>query len=114
MNVVGLIVKVLPVISGRSAKGDWEKHTYIVATSGEHSKSIAVTVFGNKLPLLKGGDEVDFSINLSSREYNGKWFTEASAWSVNVISESTHVPVEYEKMKDDFTPSSEKSDDLPF
>lgn len=86
MNVIGEIVDVLPVQSGEGKNGAWTKSTYIVETGGQYPKKIAMCIWGDKLGTLHKGNKVDFSIDLESREFNGKWFTEAKAFKYELLS----------------------------
>ena len=42
-------------------------------------------VWGDKIGEfnLKQGENVEVSIDLESREYNGRWYTDVKAWKVN-------------------------------
>ena len=58
----------------------------IIETSGDYPKQVAISLgkaeLIDKLSTFKIGYEVTFSINLESREYNGKWYNDIKAWSV--------------------------------
>ena len=42
-------------------------------------------VWGEKIDdfAIKDGEELVVSINLESREYNGRWYTDVKAWKIN-------------------------------
>ena len=85
MNIKGKITHVLETVTGTSAKGDWTKQGFVlIETEGDYPKSIAFDAF-NKGFNLKVGDLVDVSINIESREYNGKWYTNIGAWKVDIL-----------------------------
>ena len=105
MDITGKITHVLETITGTSAKGEWKKQTFvIIEDKDQYPKSIAIDAF-NKDFTLKVGDNVSVSINIESREYNGKWFTNVGAWKVDVLNS--------EPAKEEKTEQIE-SDDLPF
>ena len=56
------------------------------------------------------GDQVDVSFNLSSREYNGRYFHNIDAWRIENISSVTS---EIQESPEFDTPATEE-DDLPF
>ena len=57
----------------------------------EYNTKLCVTFFGDKMnevATLAPGDKVTVSFNIASREYNGRWFTEARGWRVRPVVES--------------------------
>jgi hypothetical protein len=38
----------------------------------------------DKAANLRVGQDVTIDVNIGSREYNGKWFTEVSGWKVSI------------------------------
>ena len=79
MEVKGTLVKKLPVEGGISkSEKQWKKQTVVIDTGAEYNPEIAVTAFGDEklkdLDKLSVGDEVLIKCNVSSREYNGKYF----------------------------------------
>ena len=84
MNIEGKIIEVLDEQSGEGANGSWRKQEYILETQGDYPKKICFTVWGEKIDEfeIKKDEEVNVSINLESREYNSKWYTDVKAWKV--------------------------------
>jgi|688.fasta_scaffold107805_2 hypothetical protein len=97
------VVKKLPVEKGTSKTGvNWQKQTVVLETNGEYPKKIAMSFFGNtadEIGKVKEGDFLDCNIDIESREYNGKYYTDVKCWKFKVLSASAPV---------------EKSNDLPF
>ncbi len=105
MEVKGKLVKKLDVESGISkAEKVWKKQTVVIDTGAEYNPEIAVTAFGNDklkdLDKLSVGDEVMIKCNVSSREYNGRYFHNIDGYWFAKTTPETDAPVE--------------SDDLPF
>ena len=103
----------LSVESGTSKAGkEWKKQSFIVDTGSQYNPEICFELFGEeKIDILKNhneGDQIDVSFNLSSREYNGRYFHNVSAWRIENIStnESKEIP--------EFNESANEEDDLPF
>ena len=93
MNTLqGRIVEILKEESGVSKAGkDWQKQDFVIETDGKYPKKVYFTMFNDKLTnLVKVGSEVEVSFSIESREYNGRWFTNINAFSVNLVS-SKHV-----------------------
>lgn len=125
MNVEGTVISVLPVESGQGKNGTWTKSPYIIETAGQYPKKIAVSIWGDTLAKLKEGEKVDCQIDIESREYNSRWYTEVKCFKVDIISKSstpaTKVPskkVETAVTADDFSSFEAKPTDddgtLPF
>ena len=86
MELIGKIVQVLPLQSGTSKAGNpWQKQEYILETLGtQYPRKVCFNLVGdnvNKFP-LQVGQEVTVSIDVESREFNGRWYTDVRAWNV--------------------------------
>ncbi|MBP3426485.1 MAG: DUF3127 domain-containing protein [Rikenellaceae bacterium] len=123
MEINGLVYKILPVQSGTSARGEWQKREIIVEMPEEFNRKVCVTFFGDKAAdaaNLREGDKVSISINIESREYNGRWYTNVNAWRINpttAAAPATPVAptVEEAPFKEPAMPASaDDVDDLPF
>ena len=90
LTISGRIVSVLPLQQGTSKAGNpWQKQEYILDTGGQYPKKVCFSLFGDsitKFPLQVGQD-VAVSIDIESREYNGKYYTEVRAWHVTYASQ---------------------------
>ena len=84
MEMTGKIVQVLPEKSGTSARGTWRKQEYILEIPGDYPKSVCFMAWGDRIDKFKiqEGQELTVSIDLESREYNGRWYTDVKAWRV--------------------------------
>lgn len=86
MDLKGKVIIVQPVTSGVSKAGkEWSKLDFVVETGGQYPKKVALTLWGeDKINQydLQPGLEATFHIELESREYNGRWYTEARAWKI--------------------------------
>ena len=106
MEVKGKLVKKLDVESGISkSEKVWKKQTVVIDTGAEYNPEIAVTAFGDDklkdLDKLSVGDEVLIKCNVSSREYNGRYFHNIDGWW-------------FTKNTKEEAPVVAESDDLPF
>ena len=85
MEIQVKIVNVLPVQTFTSSKtgNSYSKYTFVGETAGQYPKKIAFTVMGEDkfsgMGIVVDGTYT-VSFDVESREWNGKWFTEASAW----------------------------------
>lgn len=107
MEISGVIFAVLPIETGTGKTGkEWKKQTAVLETEGQYPKKVAFDTFGDKIKDLNVGDKVTVGIDIDSREYNGKWYTNIVAWKVEV-AEVTNKP------ESSNTPEDQK-EDLPF
>jgi hypothetical protein len=85
MEIKGKIIQVLPPQGGISKSGNhWKKQEYILLTPEDQPSKVKFDLFGDlvdKFPLTVG-DIVTIDINIESREYNGRWYTDVHAYHV--------------------------------
>jgi single-stranded DNA-binding protein len=85
MEFEGVVFRTLPEVTGTSAKGAWRKQDVVFEVPSEFNRKICVTFFGDRAEdaaSMNEGDAVTVSVNVESREYNGKWYTDVKAWKV--------------------------------
>jgi hypothetical protein len=109
MEVKGTVKLICKAETGTSKAGkEWTKQIIVIDTGAEYNPEIAVQAFGDdkikQLSKLSVGDEVSILCNVSSREYNGKYFHNIDGYmfSKNTRKQNAEVVVE------------DESDDLPF
>lgn len=86
MDLSGKIVSQLPEVGGNSKTGNaWRKQEFILETGGQYPKKVCVSLWGDKIDQfgLKVGEQVTMGIDVESREYNGRWYTEIKAYKVD-------------------------------
>jgi hypothetical protein len=85
MQLSGTVLQVLPVQEGQGKNGPWRKQDIIVQTQGQFPKNVCVSIWGNKLDgiELKPDMPITCDIEIESREYNGRWFTDVKAWRIS-------------------------------
>lgn len=86
LELRGKIVQVLPLQTGMGKKGKWEKLDFIIEIpNGQWPRKVCLSLWGeekiNKYD-LEVGLEVTASIEIESRESNGRWYTEIRAWKI--------------------------------
>ncbi|MBT4945640.1 MAG: DUF3127 domain-containing protein [Candidatus Marinimicrobia bacterium] len=91
MEITGKIIELMPEKTGQSANGPWRKQECILETDGQYPKKICFMVWGDKIDQfdIKQGDDLVVSIDLESREYNGRWYTDVKAWKVSQAGATT-------------------------
>ncbi|MCY7409237.1 MAG: DUF3127 domain-containing protein [Chitinophagales bacterium] len=119
LEVTGKVFAVLPSQTGQGQKGTWVKQAFVIETADQYPKKICFQAWGDKTEIvarLKTGDEVKVAVDLESREYQGKWYTDAKAWKIELVNQGSGSSSVKESAPnnsyDDAPPPA--GDDLPF
>lgn len=87
-QVIGKLVKLEPLMSGTNEKGDWIIQVFVLMTTDEHPRTVALRTFSQEkaavLQSLKAGETLIVDYVPESREYNGKWFTDLRCTKIMV------------------------------
>ena len=99
LELEGRIARKLNVQTGTSARGAWSKQEFIFEyQEGNFPSQICMNVWGEDkvrdLEKYQVGDKVKVSFNLSSREFNGRWFTDVRAWRIEPAVQQTARPAD--------------------
>ena len=109
IKTTGKFIKKLELQKGTSKAGrEWQKQSYIFEQQDKYNTLICVDVDEThdlKRKMFKDlelGKMYDVYINISSREWNGKYFTNINGWKIE------------EAVKDNYEDNNDNNDDLPF
>jgi hypothetical protein len=124
LSVEGKIKQILPVEGGTSKAGkEWKKQGFVIDTGAQYNPDVCFSLFGDdKIAMLgnfSAGQEVKVEFNISSREYNGRWFHNIDAWKIDAIggnAQSGSAPAGMPPPPVSMNPADAASeeDDLPF
>ena len=129
LELEGRIVRKLAVQTGSSARGAWSKQEFVFEyQEGNFPTQVCMNVWGEDkvrdLDKYQVGDKVKIAFNLSSREYNGRWYTDVRAWRIEpadaqkaapqVQTPGFSAPVSAPMPTADDMSSPLSEDDLPF
>ena len=84
MEIVGKIVQVLPAQEGisKSTGNPWKIQSYVLETIEQYPRKVCFEIFGEdriKNNPCNVDDVVTVSFDIESREFNGRWYTNAVA-----------------------------------
>ncbi|MCQ2133459.1 MAG: DUF3127 domain-containing protein [Bacteroidales bacterium] len=88
LEIEGTLLRKMDVQSGRSARGDWAKQEFLVEfQEGKFPTTAVFTAWGqdkvSELDKFSAGDQVKVAFNISSREYQGRWYTDLRMWKIS-------------------------------
>ena len=91
LSINGILLKKLNPESGSRKDGrGWKKQNFILQTENSFNNEICFQLFGEeKMTMLKNieiGEKIEVFFNLSSREYNQKYYHNIDAWKITKIS----------------------------
>lgn len=69
----------------KDGSGQWKRVSLVIDTADQYNPHVCFGTTpkcGDFVETLQVGQEVSVDYNLSSREYNDKWYTQATAWKV--------------------------------
>src|SRR5947208_12458586 len=92
LEITGKVFTVLPSQNGQGQKGPWVKQNFVIETGDQYPKKVCLLAWNDKAEFvsrLKEGDEVKVAFDLESREFNGKWYTDAKVWKMEVLSQTS-------------------------
>lgn len=81
----------LDLQQGQSARGPWVKQEFVVEyQDGNFPNTVCANVWGqdkvNDLARYNVGEKVKISFNISSREFNNRWYTDIRVWRITSAS----------------------------
>jgi hypothetical protein len=85
LSITGTVTQILEEQSGQGRNGLWRKQEFILETEGEYPKQVCIVQWGDNIDKfgIREGERLTAHIDLQSREYNGRWYTDVKAWRVD-------------------------------
>lgn len=133
MEITGKVVRLGGLTEGTSARGPWRKQDLIIETDEQYPKTVCLTCWTNQIDEIQNmapGQLIKAQIDISSREFNGKWYTDVRVWRFDPVTAAapgqpaqpaaqvahpTAQPAAPAGGPEDFFgPDSNNGDDLPF
>jgi len=125
MEITGKLIEKLPQQTGQGKNGAWVKQEFILETPDQYPRRVCIALWGERardIESIQLGESLKASINVESREFNGKWYTDVKAWRIEKVGGTqpqTQVDTPPMPNPDDAPPfipdeAEDGSDDLPF
>ena len=134
MEIIGKVVRLGNLTEGTSARGPWRKQELIIETEEQYPRTVCLICWTNQIDEIQKfapGQTIKAQIELSSREFNGKWYTDVRVWRFDPVGATTapaaapaqpaqqqpvmhQTPPATAPTTEYFPPAEDSVDDLPF
>ena len=133
MEIIGKVVRLGNLTEGTSARGPWRKQELIIETEEQYPRTVCLICWTNQIDEIQKfapGQTIKAQIELSSREFNGKWYTDVRVWRFDPVGATTapvaapvqpaqqpmmhQTPPAAAPTTEYFPPAEDSVDDLPF
>ena len=84
LTITGTVKQILDEQSGEGKNGTWRKREFILQTEGDYPKDVCILQWGDNIDTfaVKVGERLTAHIDIQSREFKGRWYTDIKAWRV--------------------------------
>ncbi len=92
LELQGKLIQLNAEQTGTGKNGTWVKQEMIIETSEQYPKKICISCWGDKVEMIKNltpGTDLKVAVNVESREFNGRWYTDLRAWRIDVTGASS-------------------------
>ena len=110
LSIQGLLIQKNQIENIENKEGKkWTKQTFLLDIGSDYNNRICFQLFGEeKIKLLEKyqlGDRIEVFFNISSREYNKRYYHNIDAWKINSVLEGdSQNAKESEKTKNENLP----------
>ena len=132
MEITGKVVRLGNLTEGTSARGPWRKQELIIETEEQFPRTVCLICWTNQIDEIQKfapGQTIKAQIEISSREFNGKWYTDVRVWRFDPVgatvapaapAQAAQQPMMHQTppaaapTAEYFPPAGDSVDDLPF
>ncbi len=84
LKITGTVTEILEEMSGEGRNGPWRKQDFVLETGGQYPRPVCITQWGDDIEkfAIREGETLTAHIDIRSREYEGRWYTDVKAWRV--------------------------------
>ena len=89
MEIIGKVVRLGTLTEGTSARGPWRKQELIIETEEQYPRTVCLICWTNQIDEIQKfapGQTIKAQIEISSREFNGKWYTDVRVWRFDPVT----------------------------
>lgn len=92
MNIMCKLAQKLDEIKGEGQRGPWVKQSFVTETIESYPRKICFIAWNDRVETLRNisiGSAIEVEFRLDSREFNGRWYTDAIADRVSLLNASS-------------------------
>ncbi len=97
MEIKGAVYKILEMMKGQGARGEWQRQEIVISLPGEFPRYVSVEFWNERATraaALNEGDQIAIDYRVESREYQGRWYTRVTGLSINQAGASQPAPMQ--------------------
>ena len=101
MEIIGKVVRLGTLTEGTSARGPWRKQELIIETEEQYPRTVCLICWTNQIEEIQKfapGQTIKAQIEISSREFNGKWYTDVRVWRFDPVGATAPIGVPQQPM----------------
>ncbi|MEX1189674.1 MAG: DUF3127 domain-containing protein [Bacteroidia bacterium] len=98
LEIQGKLMKIMEPVSGEGKNGAWTKQDFVIETFETYPKKVYISAWGDKIEQLsrfQPGQDIKASVNVESREYNEKWYTDLRVWKIDPAEVGSSAPASF-------------------
>lgn len=118
MEIQGIVKQILEPLTLQGRNGELKKFQFVIETQDHYPKKIHFQVFGEEKwqrMNVQQDQNVVVGFDISSREWNGKWYTQCDAWKVaQVVEQQNSTQQVVQQTQTQHQKTNQEQDDLPF
>lgn len=95
IEITGKVLQVLEVQTGEGRNGPWQKGGFVMEVGDRFPKRVCLQVWKEMIDQvnnLKTGEVVKAFVDIESREYNGRWYTDVRPWKLEKVETTPVTP----------------------
>lgn len=81
----GTVIRILPIQEGVSKAGNnWRRQSFVIETEAQYPRTVCFQIWNDRIDTypVQEGDYVDVRFDIESREFNERWYTDATAYDI--------------------------------
>jgi len=115
LKISGILTDILKTETGESNSGkSWTRRSFVIDSGASFNPTICFGLFGEEksqmIEAFEVGATLEVAFNVSSREYNGKYYHNIDAWQINEVGAQSMD----EMAEDEFSKKPILDEDVPF
>lgn len=119
MEITVTVTKILDVqkFTSKSSGKEYTKYQFVGETSDRYPKTICFSCMNDETwekMRIAVNNQYSVSFDLSSKEYNGKFFTEVNVWKAVNLSSSSQPQQQVQEQPQPAPQYAPSNDDMPF